>query len=691
MKDHNDINFDPSRQGKPAGPADPTALSSQEMVPGDDSAFLRYGQDELQRLMDHNFLQYASYVIRDRAIPNLEDGLKPVQRRILYALFEKDDSRFIKVANIVGHSMQYHPHGDASITDALTTLTNKGFLIEGQGNFGNVLTGDRPAASRYIECRLTELAKKELFNKEITKYQPSYDGRNKEPVTLPAKLPLLLMLGADGIAVGLSTRILPHNFCELLEAQIAVLSKKPFSLVPDFIQAGLMDVKEYNKGNGRIRVRARIEKKGPDKLVIKELPYSTTTESLTASIEDAIRKKKVPVKTIDDYTAEEVNIELTLTPDTKPAKAIKALYAFTNCEGTVSCHATIIHQGRPVMMDVDEILIENTHQLTKVLKQELTLKKRLLLEDIHAKTLVQIFVEHRIYKKIETCESYQAMQQAVTAGLQPFVKQLQRAVTKQDIEMLLGIRIRRISLFDNDKNSKEISTLQANLQQVEKQLENLRAYTIRYLKGLLKTYQAQHPRRTEVQSFDSIEIKELTAKELEIHYNRKKGYLGNTVKAEEIILQCSSYDKLILVWEDGRYKVVPPPERLFVDTNLIYCAKLDRKKVITMVYTEAGITYIKRFTFGGTVLNKEYRCTEKGSKILFLADDNPEEIFVKYKPAKKQRIHQQRFDISEIPVKTVKTNSFIMAPKEIEKISSKKPRWWKNNETSPPGMVLWES
>ncbi len=691
MKDHNDLNSNAKQQGQTTGPAGLTAISSQEMAPGGDRAFLRYGQEQLQRLMDHNFLQYASYVIRDRAIPNLEDGLKPVQRRILYALFEKDDSRFIKVANIVGHSMQYHPHGDASITDALTTLTNKGYLIEGQGNFGNVLTGDRPAASRYIECRLTELARKEIFNKALTKYQPSYDGRNKEPVTLPAKLPLLLMLGADGIAVGLSTRILPHNFCELLEAQIAVLSKKPFSLVPDFIPGGLMDAKDYNQGNGRIRVRARLEIKETSKLVIKELPYGTTTESLTASIEDAIRKNKVPVKTIDDYTAEKVNIELTLTPGTKPAKAIKALYAFTSCEGAVSCHATIIHQGRPVMMDVEQILIENTRQLTKILKQELTLKKRRFLEDIHAKTLVQIFVEHRLYKNIENCKTYPAMPQAVMTGLEPFVDQLQRGVTKQDIEMLLGIPIRRISSFDNDKNRKDISVLQAGLQQVEKQLENLRAHTIRYLKGLLKIHQTKYPRRTEIQSFDNIEIKELTAKELAMHYNRKKGYLGYSVKAEEIVLQCSSYDKLILVWKDGRFKVVQPPERLFVDTNLIYCAKLDRQKVITMVYTEAGITYIKRFPFGGTILNKEYRCAEKGATILMFADDNPKEIFVKYKPVKKQSIHQQRFDLSELPVKTVKTNSFIMAPKEIEKISQTKPRWWKANEASPPGMVLWDN
>ncbi len=669
----------------------PTELDEEilaEVDGGESGSTPPDGEDPLRVLMEQNFLQYASYVICERAIPNLEDGLKPVQRRILHSLWEKDDGRFIKVANIVGHCMQYHPHGDASITDALTTLTNKGFLIEGQGNFGNILTGDRAAAPRYIECRLTDLARKEIFNKDLTKFVPSYDGRNQEPVTLPAKLPLLLMLGADGIAVGLSTRILPHNFKELLEAQIAILQKKPFSLTPDFPQGGLLDVSEYNKGNGRCRLRARIEQRGPDKLAVTELPFGATTESLIGSIEDAIRKKKVPVKAIDDFTAEQVNIELTLAPDAKPAKAIKGLYAFTGCESAVTCFGTLIHKGRPVGMDVEEILKENTNQLLKILKQELTLARRRLLEEIHAKTLVQIFVENRIYKNIENCKTYPEVQAAVMEGLEPFAGQLDRPITKQDIEMLLGIRIRRISRFDLDRSRKEIDALRAELQRVEKQLEDLRGYAVQYLRGLLRTHGKNHPRRTQVTVFDSIEIKELTAREHEIRYDEEKGYLGHSMKEGRLLLQCSSLDRILLVWNDGRYRVVQPPETLFVDTNLLYTAKIDRDRIMTIVYQEYGNAYMKKFSFGGTILNKEYRCAGKASKILLFADDSPKEIYVKYKPAKRQRIHQQLFHSADVAIKGVKARGSLMAPKEIDKISTRKPRWWKDGEKAPRGIFL---
>ncbi len=670
---------------------DPTELDEtplEEGFGGNGGSTPPDGNDPLRNLMEKNFLEYASYVICERAIPNLEDGLKPVQRRILHSLWEKDDGRFIKVANVVGHCMQYHPHGDASITDALTTLTNKGALIEGQGNFGNILTGDRAAAPRYIECRLTELARKEVFNKDLTKFVPSYDGRNQEPVTLPAKLPLLLMLGADGIAVGLSTRILPHNLRELLEAQVSILQKKPVSLLPDFPQGGLLDVAEYNRGNGRCRLRACIEQKGPDKLAVTELPYGATTESLIASIEDAIRKKKIPVKAIDDFTAEKVNIELTLSQDAKPAKAIKALYAFTGCESAVTCYATVIHKGRPVGTDVEEILRENTSQLLRILKQELNLSRRRLLEDIHSKTLVQIFVENRIYKNIEDCTTYPEVQTAVMEGLQPFADRLERPITRQDIEMLLGIRIRRISRFDLDRSRKEIEGLRAELQKVEKQLGDLRGYAIGYLKGLLRTYGGNHPRRTRVTVFDSIEIKELTAKELEIRYDPAKGYLGHAVKEGRPLLQCSSYDRILLVWDDGRYRVVQPPETLFVDTNLVYCAKVDRDRVMTVVYGEYGNLYLKKFRFGGTILNKEYRCAGKASRILLFADDSPDEIFVKYKPAKRQRIHQQVFNTADLAVKGVKARGSLMAPKEVEKIATRKPRWWKEGDKAPRGILL---
>jgi len=669
--------------GDAPGPAEEAPAPFQRMpIPPD-------GRDPLQSLVDRNFLQYASYVICDRAIPNLEDGLKPVQRRILHSLFEMDDGRFMKVANVVGHCMRYHPHGDASITDALVALVNRGYLIEGQGNFGNIFTGDRAAAARYIECRLTELARKEVFNKALTRFVPSYDSRNQEPVALPAKLPLLLMLGTEGIAVGLSTRILPHNFRELLEAQVAVLNKQPFSLLPDFQQGGIMDVTEYDKGNGRVRLRACIRKKEADKLCITELPYGATTESLTASIEDAIRKKKVPVRSIDDFTAERVNIELTLTQDTKPDKAIQALYAFTACESAVSCQTFVIQRGRPVLLDVERILEENTRQLVAILKQELLLRKRNLLEEIHARTLVEIFVENRIYKAIEACRTYPAVQKAVRDGLEPFLDRLQREVTQKDIEMLLGIPIRRISRFDLDRSRQATAQLGKELEEVEKHLADLQAYAVAYLKGLLRTHGPSHPRRTEVTTFESIEIRKLTAQELEIRYDREKGYLGHAVKEGECVLRCSSYDKILLVWDTGVYKVIQPPERLFVDANVVYCAGMDRDRVVTMVYTEEGMPYLKRFRFGGAILNKEYRCTGGGdARILLFTDETPEEIYVKYKPAKRQRIHQQVFATADLPVKGVKARGSFLAPKAVDKVAVKKPRWWNPAESGPRGVLF---
>ncbi|MBV8900444.1 MAG: DNA topoisomerase IV subunit A, partial [Verrucomicrobia bacterium] len=361
-------------------------------------ALLHLPEDPLRDLINDNFLQYASYVIRDRAIPQLEDGLKPVQRRILHALYEKDDGRFNKVANIVGHCMQYHPHGDASIEEALVNLTNKTYLIEGQGNFGNVLTGDPAAASRYIECRLTELARNEIFNPKLTTYIPSYDGRNQEPVVLPSKLPLLLMLGAEGIAVGLSTRILPHNFIELLKAQIAILENKRFKLVPDFPQGGLMDASEYDRGNGKVKLRAKIEQREPNKLVIRELPFSTTTESIISSIEDAARKRRVRIRSINDFTAAQVEIVITLAPGEDPEKAIAALYHFSDCEITLHANLIVIQGERPVQMDVDQVIRFNTEQLVTLLKRELEIRQGELQDELHRKTLIQLFIEHRIYK-----------------------------------------------------------------------------------------------------------------------------------------------------------------------------------------------------------------------------------------------------------------------------------------------------
>jgi topoisomerase-4 subunit A len=641
----------------------------------------------LKALIDDNFLQYASYVIRDRAIPDLDDGLKPVQRRILFSLHENDDGKFIKVANIVGYCMQFHPHGDASIGDALVTLANKQFLIEGQGNFGNILTGDPAAASRYIECRLTELARQEIFNDELTEFVPTYDGRKKEPVTLPAKLPLLLMLGADGIAVGISTRVLPHNFRELLEAQIAILNKKSFKLYPDFQQGGLMDISEYDRGNGRIRVRAVIDKKDEQTLVIRDIPFGTTTESLIASIEDAARKKKIKIRAINDFTAGKVEIEIQLLPEEKVDNTIAALYAFTQCEVPISSHVVVIHNNRPVEMNVEEILRHNTDRLVLILKKELLLKQKQLLDELHRKTLVQIFVEHRIYKDIEECKTYPEVQKAVLDGVNKYRKLLRRDVTNDDVEMLLAVQIKRISLFDINKNRKDMDQIVIDLEQIEKNLGSLIPYTIRYLKSLLKAYGDQFPRRTKISTFEAIEVRELTAQELTISYDREKGYLGYDVEGEALF-QCSSYDKIILVWGNGRYKVIPPPEKMFVDTNVMYCAIYDRDKVMTVIYAEEQITYMKKFNFGGTIMNKEYFCTSENSEVLLFSDQQPEDIYVKYAPRKGQQIHQQIFHTAKLTVRGAKTKGLQMTTKKIQSISTTKPRHWDDKATAPRGAYM---
>lgn len=640
-----------------------------------------------RRLVDENFLQYASYVIRDRAIPDMDDGLKPVQRRILYSLHKNDDGKFIKVANIVGYCMQFHPHGDASIADALVSLTNRRYLIEGQGNFGNLFTGDPAAASRYIECRLTDLARDEIFNDELTRFVPSYDGRQKEPVLLPAKLPLLLMLGAEGIAVGLSTKMLPHNFVELLEAQIAILQKKPFMLYPDFQQGGMMDVREYDKGNGKVRVRATIEVRDESTLVIRDIPYGTTTESVISSIEDAAKRGKCKIKSIQDFTAEVIEIEVHLAPGQDVGKTIQSLYAFTNCEMSISVRAVVISNQRPFETDVESILKHNTKQLVNLLEKELNHKLNQLEDALHAKTLVQLFVEERIYKRIEECKTYDKVQEAVLSGLEPFRDRLRRDVTKQDVEMLLAIQIKRISRYDMQKNRKDIDGILKELDQVGKNLKTLTPYTIRYLKSLLKKYGADYERRTKIQKFEEVEVRKLTASELTFSIDREKGYAGYGVDGEELF-SCSSLDKVIFVWNDGRYKVMPPPEKVFVDHDLLYAAVYERDKVMTIVYTDEQITYMKRFQFGGVIMNRDYQCAPEGSSVLLFTDGSPKHIYVKYKKAKRQRINQQMFATERLRVTSPKAKGAQMTVKDVRWIGTEKPRNWDREKTSPQGAFI---
>jgi topoisomerase-4 subunit A len=631
------------------------------------SAALHLPEDPLKDLINENFIQYASYVIRDRAIPQLEDGLKPVQRRILHALYEKDDGRFNKVANIVGHCMQYHPHGDASIEDALVNLTNRSYLIEGQGNFGNVLTGDPAAASRYIECRLTELARNEIFNPKLTEYVPSYDGRNREPLLLPAKLPLLLMLGSEGIAVGLSTRILPHNFIELLKGQVAILQDKRFRLLPDFPQGGLMDPSDYNKGNGKIKVRARIEKRDNNRLIVRELPFGTTTETLIASIEDAARKKKIKIRSISDFTAANVEIVITLSPGDDQEKAIAALYHFSQCEMTIHSNLIVIQGDRPVQLDVDQVIRTNTDQLVHLLKRELEISESEHEDELHRKSLIQLFIEHRIYKKIEDCETYEAVQKAVLRGLAPYRQQLTRDIAPEDVEMLLALAIKRISKFDLQKNNEEKAKIVQELKEIRKNLRRLIPYTIAYLEELITKYRKAYKRRTQLTEAEAIDVRELTAEELPIVYDQERGFLGSEVKGETAF-RCSPLDRLMLVWEKGRYQMIPPPERVFVDKDLLYFGIYDRDRIFTIVYSTSKATFLKRFAFGGAIMNRDYSCTQEGAKVRFITDKPIRELRLKYRHTKGARINEQTFAASDIIVRGPKARGLQVTKRTVTSV-----------------------
>ena len=680
------------------------------------------GTGPMRDLYDFNFRQYSAYVICSRAIPAVEDGLKPVQRRIMHALYEQDDGRYTKVANIVGQTMQYHPHGDASIGDAIVVLANKlwgkdkGYLIDGQGNYGSLLTGMPHAAVRYIECRLTELAKKEVFNRKTTEYVPNYDGRKEEPVYLPSKIPLLLMLGADGIAVGLSTAILPHNFIELLEAEICILQKKPFEIYPDFQLGGVMDVSDYQDGLGKVKVRARIEKEDRNKLVITELPWGETTDSIAESIEDAIKKKKVPVRKLHDLTSDTVRIELELATGESQEKAIVALYAFTNCEKSLSSRPIVLDQGRPRLMSVTEILKKNVERLMALTKREQEIRLGELDDLYHARTLDRIFIEERIYKRIEEEKTMEGVRNAVRTGFIPHMKELRRQViTDDDIERLLKLQIRRISQFDIDKNREEIEGILREEGEVKDRLDHLRAFVVSYLKGLIKEYRKKYPRVTQIarDAFKEVDVRAITASELTIRWDKENNFIGSGIRGGDELFKCSSLDELILVWKDGRFRKVQPEDKIFVDKDLLCVLRYNQEKDresrdFTCVYEEGGygFSYIKRFRFGGLIRNKEYRLAPEKpkSKLIFFQEGCPDTIYVKFKPAKGQKIHQQYYMPKEqtkrinqatgkpesqdvVAIRAASAKGRQLTTKPIARISSAKGSWWDDGEPPSKGVL----
>ena len=708
---------------KPAAKAKPAAAkpSAEPPKPAEPPKGLT-GSGPMRELYDFNFRQYSAYVICSRAIPAVEDGLKPVQRRILHSLWEKDDKRYTKVANIVGHAMQYHPHGDASIGDALVVLANKlwgegkGYLIDGQGNFGSLYTGMPHAATRYIECQLTDLARKEVFNPKTTEFVPNYDGRQKEPVYLPAKIPLLLMLGADGIAVGLSTAILPHNFIELLEAEIAAIQRKPFQLVPDFQLGGVMDASEYQDGLGKVKVRAQIEKEDKTRLVITELPWGETTDSIAASIEDAVKKKKVPVRKLHDLTSDKVRIELELQAGESQDKAMTALYAFTTCEKSIASRPVVLENGRPKLMSVSEILRKNAERLLALTQRELEIRLGELDELFHARTLDRIFIEERIYKRIETEKTMEGVRRTIVEGFKPFMSELRRPeISNDDIERLLKLQIRRISQFDIDKNRREIEDIVREEGEVKDNIVHLRAFVVKYLKGLVREYAKKYPRCTRIASgaFKEVDVRAITASELTIRWDRENNYVGSGLRGGDELFKCSSLDELILVWKDGRFRKVQPEDKIFVDKDLLavirYNQEKDREDLdFTCVYEEGGygFSYIKRFRFGGLIRNKDYRLAPEKpkSKILMLVKGCPDTIYVKFKPAKGQKIHQQFFlpkeqvdrvnretggtekkDVVEIRAAGAKGKQLTTKP--IARVAAAKGSWWDESEPPSKGIL----
>lgn len=630
--------------------------------------------DDLRHHFRENYLRYASYVILDRAIPDIIDGLKPVQRRILWTLFQMDDGKLHKVANVAGQTMALHPHGDAPITDALVNLANKGFLLDRQGNFGNPATGDPPAASRYIETRLSGLAKETLFNTSLTLFTPSYDSRAQEPTMLPAKIPLLLMQGAEGIAVGMSTKILPHNFKELLEAEVAYLEDRPFSLLPDFYSGGIMDASEYEDGKGKIKLRANITIADEKTLIIREICHGTTTESVIRSIDDAAKKGKIRIEGISDYTAENVEIEIKLPRGQYAKNLIDSLYAFTECEVTIHSQILVIRNKMPWEGTVTEVLKFHADLLVGYLKEELEIEKRRLLEKIFEKSLEQIFIENRLYKKIEEISTYEKIHTTIEKSLEPFLSSLSRIPTHEDRERLLNIPLRRISRFDIEKNQDEIKDCQKALIEIEKDLKNIKKFTIKYLESLIKKYGELFPRCTQIQEIEKLDIKEIAKKKIKVSYDVDLGFIGTKVIAENSF-ECSNYDKLLIIYGDGTYQVINIPEKQYIHTQKappMWIGVADKETCINVIYKDkkTGFPYAKRFIVKQFILDKIYPYLEDDQNLEFLSTRTHIQLELHFKEKSKQKVHALKVTMDEFTIKGVTAKGIRLANKELKAVKA---------------------
>ncbi len=610
------------------------------------------------------FIDYASYVILERAVPHINDGLKPVQRRILHSMWDMEDGRYNKVANIIGHCMKYHPHGDASIGDALVAVGQKDLLIDTQGNWGNIFTGDSAAAPRYIEARLSKFALEVAFNPKTTQWSLSYDGRNKEPITLPMKFPLLLAQGVEGIAVGLACKILPHNFIELIEGSIAILRKQKISILPDFPTGGIADFSKYNDGlrGGRIRVRAKIEKRDKKTLVISEVPFGTTTQSLIDSILAANDKGKIKVKKVEDNTAAKVEIVILLHPDSSEdiEKTIDALYAFTDCEVSISPNACVIIDDKPRFMNVNEILEYNTGRTVDLLRMELEIKKSELEEEWHFSSLIKIFIEKKIYRNIEDCTTWESVIETIDAGLKPYKKKFKREITRDDIVALTEIKIKRISKYDVKAQDEKIKSLEEQITEIDHNLAHIKTFAINYFKELIRKYGKGRERKTKIDSFEAVVASEVMINNQKLYVNREEGFAGFSMKKDEFLCDCSDLDEIVVFRGDGTMIVTKVGEKKYVGKDVRHIAlfrKSEVEPVYNLVYQDGrgGNAMVKRFTVGGTTRDKEYVLTKgnDGSKLLYFSvSGNPAEIInVKLRPKPKLRKTEFEFDLNQIEVK----------------------------------------
>ena len=665
-------------------------LNKQENINNDNNGKII----SVSGLYENWFLDYASYVILERAVPHIKDGLKPVQRRILHAMYRLDDGRYNKVANIIGFTMQYHPHGDASIYEAIVQLGQKGLLIDTQGNWGNIYTGDSAAAARYIEARLSKFALEVLFSPKVAEWKLSYDGRNKEPVHLPVKFPLLLVMGIEGIAVGLASKILPHNFNEVIEAAIKYLKGQDFELYPDFPTGGMIDVSRYNDGlrGGKVRVRAKIIKEDRKKLVITELPFTKTTTSLIDSIILANDKGKIKIKKIEDKTADKVRIEILLPSEADLDKTIDALYAFTDCEISISPNSTVIDEDKPKFLSVKEILIRSVDNTLDILKRELQIRLSELEEAWHFASLERIFIENRIYLKIEKCETWEDIIHTIEKALEPFKSKFKRDITYDDIVKLTEIKIKRISKYDSNRAFDNIKSIEKKIKQVKQNLEHIIDYTIDYYRALKDKYGYRWPRLTEIKNFEEIEITHVVAATRRLYVNFKDGFAGYELRDGQFITTCSDIDNILVVRKDGTYFITRVASKFYIGKNVIHLSvfkKGDTSTIYNVAYRDGqtGYTYVKRFQITGFTRDKEYNLTKgsKFSEILYFSVTKGEKEIIQVKLKPKPRLKKLKFDFdfSQMPVRSRNSQGNILTKHSVYKITIKE----RGEQTI--GMKLW--